>query len=57
VLEVNPRLTSSYAGLRRALEANPAGLALDLLAPDTDPRRHRLARNRVPVDLEVAHVA
>jgi predicted ATP-grasp superfamily ATP-dependent carboligase len=30
VLEVNPRLTTSYAGLGRALEANPAGFVVDL---------------------------
>lgn len=29
VLEINPRLTSSYAGLRRALGLNPAGLVLE----------------------------
>jgi predicted ATP-grasp superfamily ATP-dependent carboligase len=57
VLEVNPRLTTSYAGLRRALDANPAGLVLDLLASDRDPPRRHLARNRVHVDLEVVHVA
>ena len=31
VLEINPRLTTSYAGLRALLGANPAGLVLDLL--------------------------
>lgn len=31
VLEVNPRLTTSYAGLHAALNLNPAGLMLDLL--------------------------
>ena len=31
VLEINPRLTTSYAGLRRAVGLNPAGLVLDLL--------------------------
>ena len=31
VLEVNPRLTTSYAGLHQALGHNPAGLLLDLL--------------------------
>ncbi|TAN48839.1 MAG: ATP-grasp domain-containing protein [Methylococcaceae bacterium] len=30
VLEINPRLTSSYAGLRRALGQNPAALVLEL---------------------------
>ena len=31
MLEVNPRLTTSYAGLRAALNVNPAALVLDLL--------------------------
>lgn len=31
VLEINPRLTTSYAGLHRAIGHNPAGLLLDLL--------------------------
>lgn len=31
VLEVNPRLTTSYCGLRRALSHNPAAWVLDLL--------------------------
>lgn len=35
VLEVNPRLTASYAGLARALDRNPAGLVLAL--PDFLP--------------------
>jgi predicted ATP-grasp superfamily ATP-dependent carboligase len=30
VIEVNPRLTTSYLGLRRALEANLAGAMLRL---------------------------
>lgn len=33
VLEVNPRLTTSYVGLRRALACNPARLVLALLEP------------------------
>lgn len=31
VLEINPRLTTSYAGLRDSIGINPAGLVLDLL--------------------------
>ena len=31
VLEINPRLTSSYAGLRSALGLNPARLVIDLM--------------------------
>ena len=34
VLEINPRLTLSYVGLRRALSLNPASLVLDLLDQD-----------------------
>lgn len=34
VIEVNPRLTTSYAGLRRALHCNPAALVLGLLQPE-----------------------
>jgi len=34
VLEVNPRLTTSYVGLGRALGINPAALVLDLLERD-----------------------
>ncbi len=34
VLEINPRLTSSYAGLRTALDLNCARAVLDLLAGD-----------------------
>jgi predicted ATP-grasp superfamily ATP-dependent carboligase len=34
VLEVNPRLTTSYCGLRSALQVNGADLVLGLLRPD-----------------------
>jgi predicted ATP-grasp superfamily ATP-dependent carboligase len=34
VLEVNPRLTTSYVGLRQAIGANPAALVLRLLQDD-----------------------
>jgi predicted ATP-grasp superfamily ATP-dependent carboligase len=34
VLEVNPRLTTSYVGLRRAIGCNPAWLVLDMLYND-----------------------
>jgi predicted ATP-grasp superfamily ATP-dependent carboligase len=41
VLEVNPRLTTSYCGLRSALQVNAADLVLGLLRPDRrdDDRR------------------
>lgn len=38
VLEVNPRLTTSYAGLGRALGTNPAALVLALLRGGEMPR-------------------
>lgn len=34
VLEINPRLTTSYVGLRQALNANPAQLILDCVLAD-----------------------
>jgi predicted ATP-grasp superfamily ATP-dependent carboligase len=34
VVDVNPRLTTSWVGLRAALGFNPAKLVLDLLAED-----------------------
>lgn len=34
VVEINPRLTTSYAGLRASIERNPARLVLDLLYND-----------------------
>jgi predicted ATP-grasp superfamily ATP-dependent carboligase len=37
VLEVNPRLTLSYAGLRAALGVNPAALVVRMLGADTVP--------------------
>jgi predicted ATP-grasp superfamily ATP-dependent carboligase len=49
VLEINPRLTTSYAGLGDALGGNPAALVLQLLtreiaeiAVPRPPRRHRV---------------
>ena len=42
VLEINPRLTSSYAGLRSALCGNPAASVLELWRSD------RLPDNRMP---------
>jgi tyramine---L-glutamate ligase len=59
VLEINPRLTTSYCGLRRALGINTAGLVLDLLRAggDADRRarsgRMRRGRRAAAVSLEV----
>jgi Predicted ATP-utilizing enzyme (ATP-grasp superfamily) len=52
VLEVNPRLTTSYVGLYASLRCNPAGLVLALLRGDDAPMRVPLERN--PVRIEVA---
>jgi predicted ATP-grasp superfamily ATP-dependent carboligase len=37
IVEVNPRLTTSYVGLRRALNVNPAVLVLETGAIKTLP--------------------
>jgi len=57
VLEVNPRLTTSYAGLHRALGENPAALVLDLLDPGRALPRSARGGARVDVDLEYPCVA
>ena len=51
VLEVNPRLTTSYAGLHSALGVNPAQLVLDLLAERESVALPALGRRVVVVDL------
>lgn len=57
VLEVNPRLTTSYCGLRQALSGNPASWVLDLLRtgrlPDTPSPG---SGKTVELDLETADV-
>ncbi len=45
LLEVNPRLTTSYVGLRSAIGANPAALVLDLL-------EHRVGMDHGPLKSE-----
>jgi len=52
VLEVNPRLTTSYAGLGRAIGRNPAGLVLDLLYNKTLQTLPRVERNVVTISLD-----
>lgn len=51
VLEVNPRLTTSYVGLHRATGLNPAGLVLDLLYNDRMIESNKIQRNPVRVDM------
>jgi predicted ATP-grasp superfamily ATP-dependent carboligase len=53
VVEVNPRLTTSYAGLRRAIGLNPAKLVLGLpgsLESSNDPVRESRS-----IEVELAH--
>jgi tyramine---L-glutamate ligase len=52
VLEINPRLTTSYAGLGRALGCNPAGLVLDLLYNARWTASDRLQRNMVEIRID-----
>jgi predicted ATP-grasp superfamily ATP-dependent carboligase len=54
VLEVNPRLTTSYAGLRRAIGINPAQLVLEL--PDSlEESFSPIRATGLPTDVKVAH--
>lgn len=51
VIEINPRLTTSYVGLCEAVGGSPAALVMDLLAEQAMSRHARAVR---PVTLEVA---
>lgn len=53
VLEINPRLTTSYAGLRKALGINPAGLVLSLLE-GCEPLADRVQEGANSVFIELA---
>ena len=53
VIEVNPRLTTSYAGLRRAIGINPAQLVLELPG-SLDAATGAMHRMRA-IEVEVAH--
>jgi tyramine---L-glutamate ligase len=54
VLEVNPRLTTSYVGLRRSIGLNPAALAVELLERPLAALRRPLAPRPVAVAPEAA---
>lgn len=54
VLEVNPRLTTSYVGLRHSLGINPAAMVLDLLDSAKPLTASRLVTHPVRVELENA---
>lgn len=51
-LEINPRLTTSYAGLRRALGCNPARLVLDLVYNEYFELPQDMRRELVPIALD-----
>lgn len=55
VLEINPRLTTSYVGLRQALNTNPAKLILDCVLADQflmpEFSNHGLAQHTVEITL------
>lgn len=54
VLEINPRLTTSYVGLRAALQCNPARLVLDLIYNARFQLPREMRRHVVDVTLEHA---
>ena len=55
VMEINPRLTTSYAGLHQALGCNTAALVLGLLDEAKPLRLPIFTPQRVEVDLEALH--
>jgi predicted ATP-grasp superfamily ATP-dependent carboligase len=57
VLEVNPRLTTSYIGLSESLGCNVAAMVVDLIRPRGGEPEARSRPRRVDVDLEQFHVA
>jgi predicted ATP-grasp superfamily ATP-dependent carboligase len=56
VVEINPRLTTTYAGLRTAMGVNPAALVLRLLAegPESVAEDLRPVATPVRVDADAA---
>ena len=57
VLEVNPRITTSYVGLKESIGINPAGLVLDLLKGKPPVLEQFVKAAVVDVDLEFAGAA
>lgn len=57
VLEINPRLTTSYVGLHRSLGINPARLVLELLETGALPAAFERPGLPVEVALETMYVA
>lgn len=56
VIEINPRLTTSYVGLHRAIGANPAALILDLLSRPVAAIRRTLQSVPTAVTTDLCHV-
>ena len=57
VLEVNPRITTSYVGLKESTGLNPAALVLDLVDGRMPPADQILNALVVDVNLEYAGAA
>jgi predicted ATP-grasp superfamily ATP-dependent carboligase len=57
VLEVNPRVTTSYVGLKESTGVNPASLVLGLLGGNLSLSDHVLKASVVDVNLEYAGAA
>ena len=57
VLEVNPRLTTSYVGLSRSTGRNVAELMLGMLSDPPEHRAQSLPGKSVHIDLELGRVA
>jgi tyramine---L-glutamate ligase len=55
VLEVNPRLTTSYVGLTRAIGMNPAGPVLDLIDRDLRAIERPLRARAERIDVMALH--
>jgi predicted ATP-grasp superfamily ATP-dependent carboligase len=55
ILEINPRLTTSYVGLRQATGVNPAACVLELARTGALPRRRAFGGVAVDIQLEPAH--
>jgi predicted ATP-grasp superfamily ATP-dependent carboligase len=56
LLEINPRLTTSYVGLRPSLGENPAELVLNLIGRRILTPRHGTRREAVNVSLQASDV-
>lgn len=54
ILEINPRLTTSYAGIRQATAVNPAAEVLDLLKSGRLPAPRPAGGRTVEIELEAA---